>query len=96
MTRANHPILVAAGVHNSLSALLRDHQATARAREWASGALENLSATPANRQPLVAAGVHNQLSARLIDLLASPEARQWAARALENLEPTPRGCCVIS
>ena len=92
---ANHQPLVAAGVHNSLSALLRDHQATPEAKEWAALALCYLSHNPDNRQPLVVDGVHNQLSALLSDPQATPSAGQFATLALENLDLTPRGCCVI-
>ena len=86
---ANRQPLVAAGVHNSLSALLSDPLATALAREYAALALGNLSLDPANRQPLVAAGVHNQLSALLSDPQATPLAKQWAAQALRNLSLDP-------
>ena len=89
---------MAAGVHNPLSALLSDPQATARAKEFAAGALGNLSVDPANRQRLVADGVHHGLSVFLRDPQATPLAREYAAGALGILEltPTPRGCCVIS
>ena len=86
---ANGRPLVAAGVHNPLSALLIHPQATGRAKEWAAGALGNLSADPANRQPLVVAGVHTPLSALLIDPQATGRAKQWAAEALGNLSADP-------
>ena len=40
---------MAAGVHNPLSALLSDPQATARAKEFAAGALGILELTPTPR-----------------------------------------------
>ena len=95
---ANHQALVAAGVHNPLSALLIDPLATPLAKQWAAGALGNLAIDPVNRQPLVADGDHIPLRALLSDPLATPLAKQWAAGALGNLEPTPppRGFCVIA
>ena len=91
---ANGQALVADGVHNPLRALLSDPQATPEAKQWAAGALCNLSLDPANLQPLVAAGVHIPLRELLSDQDATPLAKQYAAGALGNLEP--RGFCVIS
>ena len=86
---ANRQPLVAAGVHNQLSALLIDQQATARAKQWAAEALGNLSRDPANHPTLMEARVHIPLRALLIDPQATPEAKQWAAEALWNLSRDP-------
>ena len=96
MESANDQPLMAAGVHNPLSALLIDQLATPEAKEWAAGALYNLSIDPANRHRLVVDGVHHGLSALLRDPQATARAREYAAGALRRLTPPPRGCCVIS
>ena len=89
MERANPPILVAAGVHNQLSALLGDPQATPLTKQRAAGSLEKLSRDPANRQPLVAAGVHTPLSALFGDPQVNPVVKLFAGLALENLFADP-------
>ena len=86
---ANHPTLVAAGVHIPLGALLIDPQATPMAKEQAAGAFLNLSDDPANLQTLIAAGVHIPLSALLIDPQATRGAKEYAVGALGVLSFDP-------
>ena len=92
---AHRPELMTAGVHISLSALLRDQDATPVAKEYAAKVLRYLSIDPAHHPALMEAGVHISLRDLLNNPAATPWAKQQANQTLANLEQTER-CCTIS